>query len=49
MKNIDTILFDIDGTLLDTEIYTISSKIIEGKKVIIDQLGNIIGIVVEEK
>ena len=32
MKNIDTILFDIDGTLLDTEIYTISSKIIEGKK-----------------
>ena len=32
MKNIDTILFDIDGTLLDTEIYTISSKIIEVQK-----------------
>lgn len=31
-KKIDTILFDIDGTLLDTEKYTISSKIIEGKK-----------------
>lgn len=31
-KKIDTILFDIDGTLIDTEKYTISSKIIEGKK-----------------
>ena len=29
---IDTIIFDIDGTLINTEKYTISSKIIEGKK-----------------
>ncbi len=31
-KKIDTVLFDIDGTLIDSEKYTISSKIIEGKK-----------------
>lgn len=31
-KKIDTILFDIDGTLLNTEKYTILSKINEGKK-----------------
>lgn len=31
-KKIDTILFDIDGTLINSEIYTIKSKIIEGKK-----------------
>ena len=32
MNKIDTILLDIDGTLIDSEKYTISSKIIEGKK-----------------
>ena len=32
LKNIKLIAIDIDGTLLDTEKYTISSKIIEGKK-----------------
>lgn len=31
-NTIDTIIFDIDGTLIDSEKYTISSKIIEGKK-----------------
>ena len=31
-KDIDTIIFDIDGTLINTEKYTIFSKIIEGKK-----------------
>ena len=31
-SKIDTILLDIDGTLIDSEIYTIKSKIIEGKK-----------------
>lgn len=31
-KKIDTVLLDIDGTLIDSEKYTISSKINEGKK-----------------
>ena len=31
-SKIDTILLDIDGTLINSEIYTIQSKIIEGKK-----------------
>jgi len=31
-KIIDTVIFDIDGTLINTEKYTILSKIIEGKK-----------------
>lgn len=29
---IKCVLFDLDGTIIDSEIYTISSKIIEGKK-----------------